>query len=427
MSTAFDQFQALLLQPEPNYTSYTYELNRLQKNLTGDEFVRSRVLLRLSLALQDLIEGRAGVSDVAVLLYQTINTYHRPLEIKQTLWQQLNKPRQAAGLRVREEYPSGNLLITTNPWQPHWLTDSIALDRLELRRSDPPVIGDGLLYAMSGGKFTTYQSEAQKAAVQACFFAPPGSTTLVTLPTGSGKSLCTLLPAWHAYMGGRIKGNATTLVIVPTVSLAMDQERQAPRYFEGALGTEYTPLSWTGVTDADKRTLIRKGITYGTLPILYLSPEALMNSELYQICLEAARQGKLKRLVIDEAHLVQTWGAGFRTEFQFLSAYQKKLLEASQGELRTILLSATVSEDCKQLLQKLFGSDDKFYKVEANRLRPEISYWFYSTRDLKEREERVMEALYYLPRPLILYVTVPEHAKDWVSLLRQRGFKRVDA
>src|SRR5947209_6156159 len=152
-----------------------------------------------------------------------------------------------------------------------------------------------------------------------------------------------------------------------------------------------------------------------------------MNTSLYHICLEAAARGTINRLVIDEAHLVETWGAGFRTEFQFLSAYRRKLLKASQGQLHTLLLSATVSEKCAELLKKLFSSQGTFYSVRADRLRPEISYWFHYADDETIRQVYVMDALCHLPRPVILYVTSPDDTKVWLELLRGQGFERIAA
>ena len=117
------------------------------------------------------------------------------------------------------------------------------MDELKLRRFSISAVGTGLLYALtrdSDRSFTHYQSEAQKIAVEASLFAPAGSTMLVTLPKGGGKSMCVVLPAWFESGGGRLKGG-TTLVVVPTVSLAYDQEKHVGGYFVDATGPEYRP------------------------------------------------------------------------------------------------------------------------------------------------------------------------------------------
>ncbi len=426
MNDVFETFQELLRSSEPDYSLFRRQLMAKQGAMSGKELVRGNILMRLNLALDGFAEQRAGTSDVSSLLRQAIRAYERRLEVKRSLWQVLSSREQAFGLRATKECEPDMVELFADPWRPAWLADVSEIDQLEQRRYDTPVIGDGLLYAMSDGKFATYQSEAQKAAVQACLFAPPGSTLLVTLPTGGGKSICMQLPAWQESRGGRIKGG-TTLVIVPTVSLALDQEERAQNYFADAPSLEYKPCSLTSATPEVVRTTIRSGLLNGTLPILYTSPESLMNSSLYHICLEAAARGTINRLVIDEAHLVETWGAGFRTEFQFLSTYRRKLLESSRGQLRTLLLSATVSETCAKLLKKLFSSQGTFYSVRADRLRPEISYWFHYADDETSRQADVMDALCHLPRPVILYVTSPDDTKVWLKLLRGQGFERIGA
>jgi ATP-dependent DNA helicase RecQ len=426
MNDVFETFQELLRSSEPDYSLFRRQLIARQATMSGKELVCSNILMRLNLALDGFPEQRAGTSDVSSLLHQAIRAYERRLEVKRSLWQVLSSREQAFGLRATAEREPDMVELFAVPWRPSWLADVSDIDQLEQRRYGTPVIGDGLLYAMSDGKFTTYQSGAQKAAVQACLFACPGSTLLVTLPTGGGKSICMQLPAWQESRGGRIKGG-TTLVIVPTVSLALDQEERAQNYFADAPSLEYKPCSLTSATPEVVRTAIRSGLLNGTLPILYTSPESLMNSSLYHICLEAARRGTINRLVIDEAHLVETWGAGFRTEFQFLSAYRRKLLEASRGQLRTLLLSATVSEKCAALLKKLFSSQDIFFSVRADRLRPEISYWFHYAGDEAAKRACVMDALYHLPRPIIMYVASPDDTKAWLELLRGQGFERIAA
>jgi superfamily II DNA/RNA helicase len=385
------------------------------------------MILRLALALEDFGERQAGPSDILALLRQIIRAYARRLEIHHSLWQQLSSAANTFGLQATTTEQTSDLYeIRAVSWQPTWLSNTDHIDELQLRRNDQTAIGDGLIAALSDGFFTTYQSEAQKIAVQESLFAPPGSTHLITLPTGAGKSLCIQLPAWQESQGGRIKGG-TTLVIVPTVSLALDQEERAKRLFSKAFGQEFTPASLTGATPEVTRIAIYKGIEQGTLPILFTSPESLMTTSLYHVCLEAARRGTINRLVIDEAHLVETWGAGFRTEFQFLSAYRKQLLEASQGQLRTLLLSATVPTSGEKLLKKLFGDKDTFYSLRADRLRPEIAYWFDRADNQTQREMHVLEAIRHLPRPIILYVISPDDTTRWLNILKEQGFSRVAA
>ena len=69
--------------------------------------------------------------------------------------------------------------------------------------------------------FEKYNNEGQREAVRASLSAPEGSTTLIQLPTSSGKSVLFTLPLF-LYPTNR----QLTVVVVPTVSLALDQERR---------------------------------------------------------------------------------------------------------------------------------------------------------------------------------------------------------
>ncbi|WP_274378938.1 DEAD/DEAH box helicase [Sphingomonas cavernae] len=67
-----------------------------------------------------------------------------------------------------------------------------------------------------------YRTIAQKAATRALLTQPPGSGLMVSMPTGSGKSL--LFPI-AANFGRETEPGACAIVITPTVALALDHER----------------------------------------------------------------------------------------------------------------------------------------------------------------------------------------------------------
>lgn len=393
---------------------------------------RSRVLgataQRLLPALSEWLgsgAGAQGQSDVVVLLRQLVRGL-QPTRINSSHWEAMRTRAETAGL-IGTPLDDGTVLVRAQPWRAIWLDHSGLIDQIARRDLPEESVGDGMLYAMSeaaGAPWTAYRSDAQKAAVDCWTFAAPGSTTLVTLPTGGGKSLCAFLPPWFETRGGR-NPHGTTLVVVPTVALAFDQERQARHFFRESIGDLSKPISRTGDTLPEDRRAIETAVREGRLPIIFTSPESLLSSRLYDVCLGAARDGLITRFVIDEAHLVHTWGAGFRPEFQLLASYRHRLLSASQGKLRTLLLSATVGEQGRLTLEKLFSEPGKLVVIQANRLRPEIGYWFNISNNETTRRERVLEALAYLPRPLILYVTRPDQAGKWEEVLRQNGYSRI--
>ena len=251
----------LLNAERPNFDMFRAATDRLLQATQGRELILVQTAARLAAAIEalNMIAGTAvspaGAPDVVALLRQLIRATH-PLAISTRLWARI---RAAAELAWLYGVSHGDQVeVMASPWTSDWLPHSEQIDTLQRRRFDDPSPGDGMLYAMSeaaGLGWTTYQSDAQKAAVDAWVFAPPGSTTLVTLPTGGGKSLCGLLPPWFQTRGGR-RSQGATLVVVPTVALALDQERQARRFFRHAVGDLSKPISRTGDTSQAERQAI---------------------------------------------------------------------------------------------------------------------------------------------------------------------------
>jgi ATP-dependent DNA helicase RecQ len=132
-------------------------------------------------------------------------------------------------------------------------------------------------------------------------------------------------------------------------------------------------------------------------------------------------------MVIDEAHLVDQWGTGFRTKFQELSGLRRELLSAAPpGQaLRTIMLSATLTDSSLETLRSLFGAGSHFESIAAVQLRPEPDYWIAQSTNETTRTAQVLEALHHVPRPAVLYVTEVAAANTWHTRLVEAGFRRL--
>jgi superfamily II DNA helicase RecQ len=281
------------------------------------------------------------------------------------------------------------------------------------RDDSPALTADPCWPAVLGQAFARFTSPGQREALRAAAFAPPGSTLLVALPTGSGKSLIGWGPA---LLGLPVRG--VTLVVVPTVALGMDQERQV-RFLLDAnrLGDPPAPLAWHGDLPEDDRKAVKQAIRDGRQVVVFASPEAATTA-LAPALFDAVRRGLLRGFVLDEAHTVAQWGNEFRPDFQAVAGLRREFrtVAPSSGLFKTRLLSGTITQESFDTLDLLFGPT---LQLAAVHLRPEPSFWVAEAPDPAAQEQWVREAVRRLPRPLLLYVSRRQHAEDWAARLRQ--------
>jgi ATP-dependent DNA helicase RecQ len=322
---------------------------------------------------------------------------------------------------------------SARPWEPLWQK----LDGAHpYRPDDAAIAAPGVRLSATGEagglpaadpffaastEFRTYRTPGQRAACRAVVSARPGSTIIAMLPTGSGKTEVALSLADS-------RRRTVTLIVVPTVALALDFERRfrdhyAPMMKHG--DPSQLKFAWTGETSDDDRDRLRAGVLSGKQPLLVTSPES-MTRALRNTLAEAATRGRLAGIVIDEAHLVTHWGRSFRPEFRILADLRRDLI-GRVGEYDapvTLLLSATLGTYEMKDLHDLFGDPGPCALIAANALRGEPEMWVGSAEDDEERQRWVIDAVDHLPRPLALYVTRPEEATAWAQRLREHGYSR---
>jgi len=321
-------------------------------------------------------------------------------------------------------YSGGSaFLLNAKPWHSEWLgagDEGVFADAFteKMVRRRAECEADPFIHNATG--FVNYSSPGQREAVRAAFLMPEGETLLVNLPTGSGKSLVGYAPALVQRLEGHL-----TIFVVPTVSLALDQERAMQRLFcQNDPTRPRWPLAWYGGLSKEDRSGVLRRLRSGSQRILFTSPEALTTVLLGAVS-DAAASGMLKYFVIDEAHLVTQWGDEFRPAFQALAGLRRSLLRTSPQGFRTLLMSATFTEETVNILANLFGPPQLVQMVSAVHLRPEPQYWFHKAASSLEKEERVLEALKNAPRPFILYVTQRAEVALWGNLLRASGLNRI--
>ena len=137
-----------------------------------------------------------------------------------------------------------------------------------------------------------------------------GDDVLAVMPTGAGKSLCFQLPA--------VMQDTKTIVVSPLVALMSDQVAalkengvRAEMLHSGRIYDDNV-ISWRRFASDDAK-------------ILYLSPERLMQPRM----IAALQKLPIGLFVIDEAHCISKWGAGFRPDYEALSGLQTQFPKAN--------------------------------------------------------------------------------------------------
>jgi len=261
--------------------------------------------------------------------------------------------------------------------------------------------------------FKYFKSLEQKLCVYGGLNTPNGYTSLISMPTGGGKSLVTQALAYEK--------EGLTIVVVPTVSLAIDQERVARANIKTSRGNEIF-CYYSGVKNFHD---ILSGINNRTLKLLFISPEALIKNEQFKLLITQANSKKyLKNLVIDEAHIVVEWGDFFRVDYQCLGPWRKDLLR-SNPDLRTYLLSATFQDDTVLNLKRIFSEEDKWLEIRCDSLRKEPRFICVKAKSYSDKKKKALSLINLLPRPMIIYVNAPYQAKKWKEILESEGYGNV--
>ena len=155
---------------------------------------------------------------------------------------------------------------------------------------------------------------------------------LAVLPTGSGKSMCFILPAIE---------RGKTVVVSPLISLMQDQSNKLAQHGIH-VGFINSSLSY------EERNQNLESFTKGEINIIYVAPERFTVPGFLD---NLARTG-IELMAIDEAHCISEWGHNFRPDYLNLSEVRKVL-----KPVRTIAMTATADEMVRKDIIKRLNMD----------------------------------------------------------------------
>lgn len=186
----------------------------------------------------------------------------------------------------------------------------------------------------------------------------------VTAPTGAGKSAMFQIPA--IYLAKEYE--LFTIVISPLIGLMKDQviNLELHNYsYARTINSDISPIQKQEIINdiADKKC-----------HILYLSPESLLSkSDLEQIIGTRI----LGLLIIDEAHIVTTWGKQFRPDYWYLGNHLNKMKKSQLKKKGMGFVIATFTATA------IYGGIENMYEetIESLKMVNPITYLGYVKRE----------------------------------------------
>lgn len=214
--------------------------------------------------------------------------------------------------------------------------------------------------------------------VENCVNGNNSRDIFVTASTGAGKSLMFQLPAMYAAE----KYKLLTIVISPLIGLMNDQVQALNRKGYAKAKTINSDISPIIKDD------ILKDVANGKCDILYLSPESLLSrSDITELI----GNRRIGLVIVDEAHIVTTWGKQFRPDYWYLGDYISKLrstqCKAIENPMPFIIATFTATA--------IYGGNEDMYTETINSLHmiDPISYLGYIRRENLSIDVSEVEAI----------------------------------
>lgn len=370
-----------------------------------------RTAIRLVKNYQKYMSGQIGTADYLAALRNFLLVFNMPLKIKSADYLKDN----VFGIYLyesKDQYMAAPLIPSYIP-HPQFVEDAFVSEeqKTNIVQSPYSLQTSPFIFNLTG--FPTFKSIEQKLSVYGALNTPSGYTTLICMSTGGGKSLISMAAAYAS--------NGLTIVVVPTVSLALDQRKNAKAFIRHDTEEEVF-CYYGGIPQAEK---IYNAIRNKTARLLFISPEALLKNKVFkQLISDANDEGYLKNLIIDEAHIVIEWGDLFRVDYQCLEPWRNRLIQTNPY-LRTFLLSATFEDRTVKFLKQMFSARGKWISIRCDSLRREPRFIYLKSNGFKDKQKKFVELVNLLPHPMIIYTNSPDEASHLQRVLGYYGYNNI--
>ena len=228
--------------------------------------------------------------------------------------------------------------------------------------------------------FRPGQAEVVKAMLE-------GRDVLSVAPTGSGKSISYWVPA--------VVEGGLTMVVSPLIALMKDQ---VDRLTERGVAATFINSSVERPEQVDR---LRRAIA-GEYRLLFLAPERLGRPGF----MDRLAELNVRRVVVDEAHCISTWGHDFRPDYRLLGAAVKAC-----GRPPVAGFTATATPQVREDIARNLDLSDPFISVTGFN-RPILTLSVVRCRGERAKLEELRHLLSNPAQRALVYVGTVKAAEE---------------